>query len=89
MTVSNTLASKKPLTSDKTILSDIFNLKNTVLIHKQPDADTIFGNWYRMLTLAAKDPEGYVRPNPDCPMNAETFAKYFNRPLQTVEKTLC
>lgn len=88
MTVSNTLASKKPLTSDKTILSDIFNLKNTVLIHKQPDADTIFGNWYRMLTLAAKDPEGYVRPNPDCPMNAETFAKYFNRPLQTVEKTI-
>jgi hypothetical protein len=69
-------------------MSDIFNLKNTALIHNQPDADAIFGNWYRMLTLAAKDPEGYVRPNPDYPMNAQTFAQYFNRPLQTVEKTI-
>ena len=57
------------------------NLKNTLLIHNQPDADAIFGNWYRMLTLAVKDPEGYVRPSPDYPMNAQTF-------LHTVEKTI-
>ena len=69
-------------------MSKIFNLNNTLTIHTQPDADAIFGNWCRMLTLAVKDPEGCVRPHPDQPMDAKAFAQYYHRPLSSVQKTI-
>lgn len=88
LTALNTVTSTSTITPDKTVMSKIFNLNNTLTIHTQPDADAIFGNWCRMLTLAVKDPEGYVRPHPNQPMNAKDFAQYFHRPLLSVEKTI-
>ena len=88
LTALNIVTSTNAITPDKTVMSKIFNLNNTLTIHTQPDAHAIFGNWCRMLTLAVKDPEGVVRPHPNQPMNAKDFAQYFHRPLPSVEKTI-
>ena len=72
----------------KTVPPDIFNISNTITIDMQPNADLILGTYYRMLTLAVKDPDGCVRVSPDHSMSMRSFAEFFNCPLSDVEKAV-
>lgn len=75
-------------TTKNVAMNNIFNFTNTMIINKQPDSDAIFGNFFRMLSLATSDPEGCVRLRPDMDMNAQDFADYFHCQPDEVNKSI-
>lgn len=52
------------------------------------DTNAVLAVWFRMLALAARDPEGYVRLTPGLTMTVTELADYFHCPTETVEATV-
>ena len=75
---------------NKQLLTKLFDPKNIAAVEflAGEDADAVLAAWYRMLTLAAHDPEGCVRLTPGLHMDAEELAAYFNCPADVLEATI-
>ena len=52
------------------------------------DTNAVLAVWFRMLALAARDPEGCVRLTPGLTMTVTELADYFHCPSETVEATV-
>ena len=52
------------------------------------DTNAVLAVWFRMLALAARDPEGCVRLTPGLTMTVSELADYFHCPTETVEATV-
>ena len=74
----------------KQLLAKTFDAKTITAVDflAAEDADAVLAVWFRMLTLAVHDPEGYVRLTPGLPMDTEALTAYFHCTPEAVEATI-
>ena len=74
----------------KQLLAKTFDSKTIAAVDflAAEDADAVLAVWFRMLALAAHDPEGCVRLSPGLQMNTAVLADYFHCTAEAVEATV-